>query len=166
MTTDGTGGDDDDDDDDDDVDELLDLSVGEALDRAMAEKRVPPAPAAAAVPAADPASAGRRTVVGAAPPPPPPAAGRRRRRQPCPVLYFSGVTNAEMMDTYRIMANEIYAETDGAHWPACAKAVPGAMGKSLRQVISEISGDHADAMGTSTAGGGARRGDGDGGEGR
>ena len=155
MTTDGTGGDDDDD------DELLDLSVGEALDRAMTEKRVPPAPITAVVvsAAADPASAGRR-IVGAAPHPPTPTAGR----QPCPVLYFSGVTNAEMMDTYRIMANEIYAETDGAHWPACAKAVPGAMGKSLRRVISEISGDHADAMRTSTAGG--VRGDGDGGEGR
>jgi len=56
-----------------------------------------------------------------------------------------------MMDTYRIMVNEIYAETGGAHWPACAKAVPGAMGKSLRQVISEILGDHADAMGAASS---------------
>ena len=32
---------------------------------------------------------------------------------PCPVLYFSGVTNTEMMTTYRIIANEIYQETDG-----------------------------------------------------
>jgi hypothetical protein len=144
MTTDGVGGDD---------DEFLHLSVGEALDRAMTEQRAPPPPSAVA--AADPASAGRQFF--GVPPPP-------TVRQPCPVLYFSGVTNAEMMDTYRIIANEIYAETDGAHWPACAKAVPGAMGKSLRQVIAEISGDHADAMRTSTAGG--VRGDGDGGEGR
>ena len=65
---------------------------------------------------------------------------------PCPVLYFSGVTNKEMMDTYNIIANEIYAETNGVHWPACAKVVPPALDKSLRQVLSEISGDHADAM--------------------
>jgi hypothetical protein len=64
----------------------------------------------------------------------------------CPVLYFSGVSNKEMMDTYRIIANEIYAETNGVYWPACAKVVPPAMDKSMRQVLSEISGDHADAM--------------------
>ena len=57
-----------------------------------------------------------------------------------------------MMDTYKILANEIYSETNGAQWPACAKAVPGAVGKSLKQVITEISGDHADAMRMSTAG--------------
>ena len=65
---------------------------------------------------------------------------------PCPVLYFSGVTNAEMMDTYRIVADEVYRETNGSRWPACAKVVPPAMGKSMRQVLEEISGDHADAM--------------------
>jgi len=65
---------------------------------------------------------------------------------PCPVLYFSGVTNSQMMSTYRIMANEIYQETDGIHWPACAKVVKPAMQKTLRQVLMEISGDHADAM--------------------
>jgi hypothetical protein len=65
---------------------------------------------------------------------------------PCPVLYFSGVTNSQMMSTYRIMANEIYQETNGIHWPACAKVVKPAMQKSLRQVLMEISGDHADAM--------------------
>ena len=65
---------------------------------------------------------------------------------PCPVLYFSGVSNAEMMDTYRIIANEIYQETNGIHWPACAKVVQPAMEKSLRQVLLEISRDHADAM--------------------
>ena len=64
---------------------------------------------------------------------------------PCPVLYFSGVINTEMMDTYNIIANEIYEETGGIHWPACAKVVPPAMNKSLRQVLSEISGDHAEA---------------------
>lgn len=65
---------------------------------------------------------------------------------PCPVLYFSGVTNTEMMDTYRIIANEIYQATNGVHWPACAKVVRPAIEKSLRQVLSEISRDHADAM--------------------
>ena len=65
---------------------------------------------------------------------------------PCPVLYFSGVTNSEMMDTYNIIANEVYEETGGVHWPACAKVVPPAMKKSMRQVLTEISGDHQDAM--------------------
>jgi hypothetical protein len=65
---------------------------------------------------------------------------------PCPVLYFSGVSNKEMMDTYQIIANEIYAETNGVHWPACAKVVRPALDKSMRQVLEEISGDHADAM--------------------
>lgn len=65
---------------------------------------------------------------------------------PCPVLYFSGATNSEMMDTYNIIANEIYEETGGVHWPACAKVVPPAMKKSMRQVLTEISGDHQDAM--------------------
>ena len=64
----------------------------------------------------------------------------------CPVLYFSGVTNTEMMTTYRIIANEIYQETNGKHWPACAKVVRPALVKPLRQVLDEISGDHADAM--------------------
>ena len=65
---------------------------------------------------------------------------------PCPVLYFSGVTNKEMMDTYNIIANEIYQETNGVHWPACAKVVKPALEKTMRQVLEEISGDHADAM--------------------
>ena len=71
---------------------------------------------------------------------------RYTESNPCPVLYFSGVTNKEMMDTYRIIANEVYEETNGVHWPACAKVVEPAMQKSLRQVLTEISGDHADAM--------------------
>ena len=51
-----------------------------------------------------------------------------------------------MMNTYRIIANEIYEESNGVHWPACAKAVAPALTKSLRRVLSEISGDHAEAM--------------------
>ena len=65
---------------------------------------------------------------------------------PCPVLYFSGVANNEMMDGYRIIANEVFEETNGVHWPACAKVVQPALQKSLRQVLFEISSDHADAM--------------------
>ena len=44
------------------------------------------------------------------------------------------------------MANKIYEETNGVHWLACAKVVPPAMDKSMRRVMLEISGDHADAM--------------------
>ncbi|KAL3767071.1 hypothetical protein ACHAW5_005631 [Stephanodiscus triporus] len=121
---------------DDFRDELLGLSVGEALNRAMST--------------ANSTSAKRRIFDVS----PPPMVQKRQRHVdgPCPVIYFSGVTNAEMMDTYKILANKIYSETNGAQWPACAKAVPGAIGKSLEQVITEISGDHADAMRMSTSG--------------
>ncbi|KAL9186775.1 hypothetical protein ACHAXT_010495 [Thalassiosira profunda] len=106
-------------------DALLDLSVGEALNEAMQTGiSSTPAPAIQAVPGVSSAN----------------------NEGPCPVLYFSGVSNAEMMNTYRIIANEIYEETGGVHWPACAKVVKPAMGKSLRRVLEEISGDHADAM--------------------
>ena len=64
----------------------------------------------------------------------------------CPVVYCSGLSNSEMMATYRIIAREIYEETGGAQ-AACAKAVLPAMDKSVRQVITEIAGDHIDAMG-------------------
>ena len=94
-------------------DALLDLTVGDALEKAMNEQQP--------------------TVVVS-------------DQGPCPVLYFSGVTNQEMMETYNIMASEIYQETQGVHWPACAKVVEPALTKSLRQVLTEISGDHADAM--------------------
>ena len=64
----------------------------------------------------------------------------------CPVIYFSGFENSEMMATYNILGQEIYQETGGAATPACAKVVPNAMPKTLRQVLEEISGDHMDAM--------------------
>mmetsp|Transcript_28015 Transcript_28015/g.80980 ORF Transcript_28015/g.80980 Transcript_28015/m.80980 type:complete len:223 (-) Transcript_28015:348-1016(-) len=64
----------------------------------------------------------------------------------CPVVYFSGISNAEMMATYRIISSEIYEETGGAANAACAKAVPPAMDKTLRQVVEEITGDHLDAI--------------------
>ena len=64
----------------------------------------------------------------------------------CPVMFFSGFRNDEMMETYNIVGKEIYEETGGSLTPACAKAVKNAMGKPLRQVLDEISGDHEDAM--------------------
>lgn len=65
-------------------------------------------------------------------------------RSGCPVLFFSGFDNKEMMATYDILGSEIYAESGEAS--ACAKAVPNAMMKSFGQVLEEISGDHKDAM--------------------
>ena len=74
------------------------------------------------------------------------AGGGATSQPPCPVIYFSGISNAEMMATYRIISSEIYEETGGAANAACAKAVPPAMDKLLRQVIEEITGDHLDAI--------------------
>lgn len=64
----------------------------------------------------------------------------------CPVIYFSGFSNSEMMQTYQIIAKEIFDETGGVAKAACAKAVPPAMGKTLREVIEDITGDHLDAI--------------------
>jgi len=60
------------------------------------------------------------------------------------VLLFSGFTNAEMLATYNILGPELYQETGRP--VACAKAVPNALRKPLRQVLDEIAGDHRDAM--------------------
>lgn len=59
------------------------------------------------------------------------------------VILFSGISNASMMAIYNILGQEIFLETNRS--PACAKAVPNAMGKSLRQVLTEIGDDHAEA---------------------
>lgn len=63
-----------------------------------------------------------------------------------PVLFFSGFQNDEMLAVYNILASEIYQEMGGQQSAACAKAVPNAMGKPLRQVLEEISSDHKDAL--------------------
>lgn len=63
-----------------------------------------------------------------------------------PILYFSGISNEQMLQTYNIIAREIYEESGGMLNAACAKAVEPAMNKSFKQLIEEISGDHADAM--------------------
>lgn len=73
--------------------------------------------------------------------------GQDVAKQPgCPVLFYSGFQNDEMLATYEIIGREIYEETGGMESPACAKAVPNAMDKPLRQVLEEISSDHMDAM--------------------
>lgn len=63
---------------------------------------------------------------------------------PIVVTFFSGFSNAELLEVYNILGSEIYQEAQIS--PACAKAVPNAMAKSLRQVLEEIGGDHKDAM--------------------
>lgn len=61
-----------------------------------------------------------------------------------PVLFFSGFRNDEMMQVYDLLGEEIYKESGTV--AACAKSVPNAMQKPLRQVLDEISGDHQDAI--------------------
>jgi len=63
------------------------------------------------------------------------------------IIYFSGITNTEMMQTYKILAREIFDESGGL--AACAKAVEPAMSKSFRQLMTEIAADHSDATGGS-----------------
>mmetsp|Transcript_10115 Transcript_10115/g.19455 ORF Transcript_10115/g.19455 Transcript_10115/m.19455 type:complete len:130 (-) Transcript_10115:76-465(-) len=63
-----------------------------------------------------------------------------------PVIFFSGFENDEMLNVYNILGREIWEETFGHASAACAKAVPNAMKKSLRQVLDEISGDHREAL--------------------
>lgn len=106
--------------------ELLDVTVEEALNKAMDIK------------SSSSSSSSGTTIAPIVTP------AVSTEQTPCPVLYFSGVTNTEMMDSYNIIANEIYEET--LYWPACAKVVPPAMNKSMRQVLTEISGDHEEAM--------------------
>jgi hypothetical protein len=68
------------------------------------------------------------------------------RASAVPVLLFSGFSNADMLAAYNIIGQEIYAETAGRSQAACAKAVPNAMQKPLRQVLEEIAGDHEEAL--------------------
>lgn len=67
----------------------------------------------------------------------------------CPVVIFSGFPQSEIMESYNILGEEIYKETasyGNGQSLACATAVPNAMQKTLAQVLSEISGDHEDAL--------------------
>ena len=63
---------------------------------------------------------------------------------PIVVTFFSGFRNDEMLAVYNILGSEIFEEAQ--LYPACAKAVPNAMEKPLRQILEEIGGDHRDAM--------------------
>lgn len=62
---------------------------------------------------------------------------------PVVVLLFSGFANDEMLAAYNILGSEIYQESQLD--AACAKAVPNAMEKPLRQVLEEVGDDHRDA---------------------
>jgi len=62
------------------------------------------------------------------------------------VLLFSGFSNPEMLALYNILGPEIYQETAGQCPVACAKVMPNALSKPLRQVLDEIAGDHRDAI--------------------
>ncbi len=72
-----------------------------------------------------------------------------------PVVIFSGFSNTEMMESYNILGSQVYQETTASNgtgeYLACATAVPNAMNKPLRQVLEEISGDHAEAMSSQDA---------------
>ncbi len=72
--------------------------------------------------------------------------GSQENESYVPILYFSGISNSEMMKTYNIIGREIYEESGGMANAACAKAVAPAMGKSFRRILEEISGDHTDAI--------------------
>lgn len=111
---------------------LLDMTVKEALEQVVKEGNE-----------SEESSSESGGVVGSVEIPSQP---QQQQQPPCPVIYFSGISNAEMMATYRIISSEIYEETGGAANAACAKAVPPAMDKPLRQVIEEITGDHLDAI--------------------
>lgn len=72
--------------------------------------------------------------------------GKNVELDAAPILYFSGISNAEMMQTYNIIGKEIFEESQGAMNAACAKVVGPALSKSFKQLVEEISGDHYDAM--------------------
>ena len=129
---DGEGGDD---------DALLDMTLGEALERAMmagsgggssaksstadpimVTKTPAPVVASSARGSDDTEPSSSTTTATGIPPP-----------TTTPVLYFSGVSNREMMETYEIISGKMYEEKRGATWPACAKAVPPALTKLFAQ---------------------------------
>lgn len=110
---------------DDHSDSLLDLSLQEALKQMSSGQAKPKQPSISAAASAISDSSQQRSI---------------------PVLFFSGFTNADMMAIYNVLGNEIFQETAGKATPACAKAVPNAMLKPLRQVLEEITGDHQDAI--------------------
>ena len=114
---------------------LVDLSLQEALETVLKnpppKTTLPPSPAGAFEPVMRGISSGS------------------------PVVIFSGFSNTEMMESYNILGSQVYQETAASNgtgdYMACATAVPNAMNKPLRQVLEEISGDHAEAMASSSS---------------
>jgi hypothetical protein len=129
---------------------VLDLPLQEALeailDRGMRQARGESAQAAAAVVVVE---SGDATTA--------PAPSDDEDDDAVPVLLFSGFRDDEMRSVYGLLGREINAEArsisggafqqSSASVAACAKAVPNAMSKPLRQVLSEVAGDHRDAAG-------------------
>mmetsp|Transcript_12428 Transcript_12428/g.18679 ORF Transcript_12428/g.18679 Transcript_12428/m.18679 type:complete len:327 (-) Transcript_12428:34-1014(-) len=72
--------------------------------------------------------------------------GKKVDLNAAPILYFSGISNAEMMQTYKIIGKEIFEESQGTMNAACAKVVGPALGKNFQQLVEEISGDHYDVI--------------------
>eukprot|EP00534_Pseudo-nitzschia_fraudulenta_P014697 CAMPEP_0201240646 /NCGR_PEP_ID=MMETSP0852-20130820/30588_1 /ASSEMBLY_ACC=CAM_ASM_000632 /TAXON_ID=183588 /ORGANISM="Pseudo-nitzschia fraudulenta, Strain WWA7" /LENGTH=278 /DNA_ID=CAMNT_0047536563 /DNA_START=61 /DNA_END=897 /DNA_ORIENTATION=+ len=120
--------------------DLLDIGLGDALEKIVSGPQPPSfAPPAPVQPIATTVSVGTT------------AAPEQQvdSIEGCPVALFSGFSNTEMMASYNILGEEIYKETasyGAGQYLACATAVPNAMEKPLGQVLSEISGDHTEAM--------------------
>jgi hypothetical protein len=131
---------------------LLDLPLQEALeailDRGRRQARGGSARAASAVVVVE---SGDATTVSASP------EEGEDDEAVVPVLLFSGFRDDEMRSVYGLLGREINAEArsisggafqqSSASVAACAKAVPNAMSKPLRRVLSEVAGDHRDAAG-------------------
>jgi hypothetical protein len=129
---------------------VLDLPLQEALeailDRGRQQARGGSARAAAAVVVVE---SGDATTA--------PAPSDDEDNEAVPVLLFSGFRDDEMLSVYGLLGREINAEArsisggafqqSSASVAACAKAVPNAMAKPLRRVLSEVAGDHRDAAG-------------------
>jgi len=119
--------------------ELIDLSLGDALEEVIRQ------------PETNAASASTFPVLQPLTPPQQPSQPQAQAQmmEGCPVVIFSGFSNSEMMDSYNILGEELYKETASygrGQYLACATAVPNAMNKPLKQVLWEISSDHADAL--------------------
>jgi len=138
SSSDGGGGD----------DPVLDLSLQEALTKIMATAPSSSSSSTEKLEAID--ATAKKLSVAAPPPRRSGGTGTSSSSSGATVFFFSGFRNDEMMAVYDLLGKELYEEMGRGGTvppPACAKAVPNAMSKPLRQVLEEISGDHRDAMG-------------------